>query len=150
MRRTDSAVVDAARAAGQSSYESPVPCPQGHIGRRRLSNHSCVECHRIHQRLRWRTHRKFTVLPEHKLWINARRRSRKQGLLFTITEADIRNVWPKDNRCPVLGIELRMGEGRGPKPHSPTLDRRKPGRGYIPENIAVISCKANLIKSDET
>lgn len=62
---------------------------------------------------------------------------------------DIERVWPKDNRCPVLGLRLRSGAG-AVADESPTLDRLLPEWGYAPDNIAVISMKANRAKSNCT
>lgn len=61
-------------------------------------------------------------------------------MLFTITPADIEAVYPKDGKCPVLGIDLT----------TPSLDKIIPALGYVPGNIAVISMKANMLKGDET
>jgi hypothetical protein len=64
---------------------------------------------------------------------------------FTITLDDI--VIPR--RCPVLNIPLRVGSGRGGSTYqSPTLDRLVAAMGYVPGNVAVISHRANTIKSN--
>ena len=53
--------------------------------------------------------------------------------------------------CPVLGIPLRSGKGRGGlNDASPTLDRVIGPLGYVPGNVVVISHRANRIKSDAT
>lgn len=62
---------------------------------------------------------------------------------------DVRAVWPTDNRCPVLGIELEKGRGRQ-RNSSPTLDRINAAWGYQKGNIAVISWRANRLKNDGT
>lgn len=73
----------------------------------------------------------------------ARQRARARDIAFDIAKADI--VIPE--RCPVLGIELSGGIG---KLHdgSPTLDRIDPKQGYVKGNIAVISHRANRLKSN--
>jgi len=73
------------------------------------------------------------------------------GLECTITVDDI--VIPET--CPVLGIPLfaRIGAGRSNRDqveNSPSLDRIDNGKGYIPNNIAVISMRANMIKNNAT
>jgi hypothetical protein len=85
-------------------------------------------------------HRKLLVLA-------ARRRAKKRGLSCTIEFTDF--IIPK--RCPVLGIKLypTFG-GRGPKDHSPSLDRLDNRRGYVRGNIIVVSWRANRIKCDAT
>lgn len=77
---------------------------------------------------------------------SARDRARRLGLQCTITEADI--IIP--THCPVLGIEIRRGEKRGSSPNSPTLDRIRSKGFYTPNNIRVISWRANRLKSDGT
>lgn len=76
---------------------------------------------------------------------HARARAKKLELPFTITIDDI--VIP--NFCPILGIELKKGEGKS-HDNSPSLDRIIPSLGYVPGNIQVISYRANRIKNDAT
>jgi hypothetical protein len=78
------------------------------------------------------------------LWYAAQRRARRQGLPFEITPEDVIAVWPRDNRCPALRKTLVYGGGD----FAPTLDRLEPGLGYVRSNIAVISARANRIKSN--
>ena len=75
----------------------------------------------------------------------ARKRARKAGLPCSIAAVDI--VIPAV--CPILGIRLRFNVGKREN-NSPSLDRIDPNLGYIPENIAVISYRANRIKSNGT
>jgi hypothetical protein len=80
----------------------------------------------------------------------ARARAKKAGLEFSITEHDV--VIP--SHCPVLGIELSFGLGRGKgQSHAErdgraSLDRIENSKGYIPGNVIVVSFRANRIKSD--
>ncbi|WP_266156761.1 hypothetical protein [Dyella silvatica] len=53
--------------------------------------------------------------------------------------------------CPVLGLPLyRNSGGRAQGPNSPTVDRLDPDKGYVKENVKVISARANAIKSNAT
>jgi hypothetical protein len=106
---------------------------QNHVG-------TCVSCNR-------------SVFPSidpcRKLYYSAKSRAAKKGLEFNITVDDI--VIPK--RCPVLGITLKAGVGGGTVSvakleSSPTLDRIDNSRGYTPDNICVISLRANNLKRD--
>lgn len=86
-----------------------------------------------------------------KLLYAARGRAKKHGLPCTITVDDI--VIPEI--CPVLGIPLFPSVGNGRKqpaliPNSPSIDRLDNNKGYTPDNIRVISVRANDIKSDAT
>jgi hypothetical protein len=83
--------------------------------------------------------------PEVYVWRNARNRAKEKGLEFSITLDDI--VIPEF--CPVLGIKLEKGNGPF-KDASPSLDRLDNVKGYVKGNIAVISWRANRLKSDAT
>lgn len=79
--------------------------------------------------------------------ISARARAKESGVPFSITEDDI--VIP--DKCLVLGIDLVINVGLGkPSDNSPSLDRIVPELGYVPDNVVVISNRANTIKSHGT
>jgi hypothetical protein len=81
------------------------------------------------------------------MWRSARTRAKNKGLPFDLKPEDL--IIP--DQCPALGIPLKAQEGSfGPKDCSPSLDRLQPGRGYVPDNVAIISNRANRIKSDAT
>lgn len=80
----------------------------------------------------------------------ARSTARKNGLPFGITVEDIRSAWPKDNKCPIFGVDLHQNSTKGPSAASPSLDKLIPELGYVPGNIAVISHLANRMKSNVT
>ncbi|WP_299076589.1 hypothetical protein [uncultured Paraglaciecola sp.] len=53
--------------------------------------------------------------------------------------------------CPVLDIEIDYSGGKGIREdNSPSIDQLIPQRGYNPENIRVMSWRANRIKNDGT
>lgn len=72
-------------------------------------------------------------------------RAKRSGIAFTIEPADIKIP----EYCPVLGIKL-IKDGGSPMDHWASLDRINSKRGYEPDNVAVISYRANRIKSDAT
>ena len=82
--------------------------------------------------------------PEFCLWLSARRRAKKRGIEFSISTSDI----TIPDVCPILGIPLGKSGKRGPSSGSPTLDRLDNERGYVPGNVAVISHRANTLKSN--
>ena len=50
--------------------------------------------------------------------------------------------------CPILGVPIEvLGEDRN---RAASIDRLNPNLGYVPGNVAVISLRANRIKSDAT
>jgi hypothetical protein len=76
------------------------------------------------------------------LWVAAKYRAKKRGVKFSITVADV--VVPE--RCPVLGIPMDSRD----RNHAPSIDEVVQGFGYVKGNVAVISGRANRIKSDAT
>jgi hypothetical protein len=78
---------------------------------------------------------------------NAKVRAKKRGLDFNLVPSDI--IIP--THCPILGIPLFINRGgNSHTPNSPTLDRIDVRKGYVKGNVAVISMRANTIKSDAT
>lgn len=77
------------------------------------------------------------------MFYDARKRALALGLPFSIEPDDI----VISAVCPVLGISLTV---EGPRDSRPSLDRILPAAGYTPENICVVSFRANRIKSDST
>lgn len=61
----------------------------------------------------------------------------------------LETIFPKDNKCPILGIDLIWGVGKM-TPNSPSLDKIVPEKGYVKGNVAIISQKANTMKQDST
>lgn len=85
--------------------------------------------------------------PETAILGEIRKRCLARGIAFDITADDIR----APERCPILDIPLRRGgNGRGPSPDSPSVDRIIPELGYVRGNVIVISHLANSIKTNAT
>lgn len=92
----------------------------------------CVEVHPDQEVLRKR------------LWSRRRREARGRGLEFNLTLDDL--LVPLC--CPVLGIPLIPNSKSGPCANSPTVDRIDNTQGYVPDNIVVVSSKANRMKNN--
>jgi hypothetical protein len=77
----------------------------------------------------------------------AKNRARIAGVPFSLAVSDI--IIPA--ACPVLGIPLvpLMGDKKR-SDGTPSLDRIVPELGYTSGNVAIISWRANRIKSDAT
>lgn len=73
----------------------------------------------------------------------AKRNAKKAGVPFNLELSDI----TLPTHCPVLGLELKRGEGKFCDT-SPSVDRIIPELGYVKGNIAVVSWKANRIKTN--
>ena len=78
----------------------------------------------------------------------AKYRSNKKGLEYNIDTQYLISIWPKDNKCPILGTDFKSGLSN--KYQLPTLDKIYPKKGYVKGNVAVISFRANQMKSDIT
>jgi len=76
---------------------------------------------------------------------SARYRAKKIRLPFDIVKEDIKIP----EYCPVLRIPLIFGKGAICQ-NSPTLDKVIPKKGYVKDNIVVVSMRANSLKRDAT
>jgi len=74
-----------------------------------------------------------------------RARAKKNGMEFSLAKEDI--TIPET--CPVLGIPLYKMKGRAGS-NSPSLDRIRSSEGYVPNNVRVISYRANFLKNNAT
>lgn len=81
-----------------------------------------------------------------KMWYGAKKRAEKLGLPFNLELEDV--VIPEF--CPLLGIRLNTDYSDKSGETSPSLDKIYPEKGYVKGNVAIISKKANRIKSDLT
>jgi hypothetical protein len=76
------------------------------------------------------------------MWERARKRARQGAFEFALPKNSI--FVPRT--CPALGIPITAGEARSGQ--SPSLDRIRPVLGYVPDNVRVISDRANRLKGD--
>jgi hypothetical protein len=76
---------------------------------------------------------------------SARMRAKEKNLEFSIAEEDIILI----ERCPIFDIPIFYGVG-GVTDNSPSLDRIDNSKGYVKENVQVISKKGNTCKSSQT
>jgi len=121
-----------------------------------IPHHMCRECKRVDDRektARWRAanatkeqeraRQKEKERPERAMYKRAKSRALAKNIHFTIVESDI--VIPE--YCPLLEIPLKLHYG-GALDDSASLDRIDTTKGYTPENIRVISRKANIMKGN--
>jgi hypothetical protein len=76
---------------------------------------------------------------------NSKMRAKRSNMEFTITENDI----SIPECCPVLGIPLYRSK-RENWNNSPSIDRIDNTKGYIKDNVVVVSRRANILKKDAT
>jgi hypothetical protein len=89
-------------------------------------------------------HREYRKQNPLKYLINqARYRAKKKGEEFSIRLEDLE----VPTHCPVFGIPLFFCEGKRSK-NSFSLDRLDNSRGYVKDNVRIISFWANQMKGD--
>lgn len=78
----------------------------------------------------------------------AKKRSHKKGLPQPDFDWKfLKEIYPKDAKCPILGLELRPSD-KIISPNSPTLDRIDPTKPYTKDNVVIICNRANRLKSN--
>lgn len=81
-----------------------------------------------------------------------KRQSAAKKMPFDLTPDYLIQIFPKNSKCPVLGIKMIWGDKtekfKGPRMNSPSLDKLKPELGYVMGNVNWISMRANYIKQD--
>jgi hypothetical protein len=83
------------------------------------------------------------------LWHNALKRANIKNIKFTITIDDVKKLIPKNLKCYLLEINLSTNNIIK-KDNSFTIDRKDSTKGYIKDNIQIISDKANRSKNNAT
>jgi hypothetical protein len=80
-----------------------------------------------------------------------RSRAKKRGMEFDLVAADL---YPLPTHCPVFkDIELKYWtrrEGKSGRKNwaAASIDRRDSSRGYVKDNVAIMSLRANTLKRD--
>lgn len=119
-------------------------CKRGHTTGRRTKQGSCKRCAAIKDT-------EYALNNSLSVWFKNKRNSAKlNGIEFNIT---LDNILPLPDKCPVLDIPLTsyLGKGiRGFYPDSVSLDRINPNKGYVKDNVKVISGRANRLKNNAT
>jgi hypothetical protein len=81
---------------------------------------------------------------------NCKIRAREKGVPFALKKDDI--IVP--DTCPVFGISFRIGcdpcNRNFVNSYAPSIDRIDGSKGYVKDNIVVVSCRANSIKGNAT
>lgn len=85
--------------------------------------------------------------PMHAYLIGKASTARRAGLEWTITREQVEALIPKDGLCPVMRRPLVMPGEPGPMTDRLSLDQLRPGEGYVPGNVAVLSHRANGLKA---
>lgn len=76
---------------------------------------------------------------------SSKQRAKHRNIPHTLTPEDL---LPLPTHCPVLGMILSYDSGQGDRNSQASLDEILVGEGYVPGNVAVISMRANTLKSN--
>lgn len=80
----------------------------------------------------------------YQLWLQAKTRAKKKRIEFNLNPSDVPEI---PDECPLLGILIDK-QSKKLKDNSPTIDRIDNSKGYVKDNIIIVSFKANRIKSN--
>lgn len=78
-----------------------------------------------------------------RIFSTSKHRAKRLGQEFTISRNDV----PIPTHCPITELKLEFNEGKR-RDSTYSLDRIDNSKGYIPGNVAIISWRANRIKSN--
>lgn len=165
-----------ARSSGHTKYFTGAACHKGHVTYRYTASGTCADCAHVRfkangqkapdpvkrkQTLKaWNASEKARAAKQRwkeqnpkNAWVSyalggAKERAAKAGLPFELDKDYVSAIIP--DVCPVFGTPFLFIGGKRLRPDSPTIDRLEPSKGYVRGNIAVISAKANAIKSNAT
>ncbi len=130
---------------GDRHYSTGKACCNGHTSLRYVSTGHCVSCRgsgliRGLRELSPLQRRKRDILRA------VKSQAKRRGIEFSIGIDDVE--W--NEKCPILGIDLVYFPKDGKRFNCVSLDRRDSTIGYVKNNVAAISMKANSFKSDTT
>lgn len=70
-------------------------------------------------------------------------RYKVKGVDFDLTQEYLYSIFPRDLKCPVLKVPMRINTRT-----APSLDRKDPNKGYVQGNVEFMSLRANQMKTD--
>lgn len=106
----------------------------------------CKSCENNIMKIRYNTN------PMPQILYNARIRARDQGVPFRIDINYLREIFPKNNLCPVLKIKFKFGDKNitNKKNYIPTLHRIVQSKGYVKGNCIIVSYIVSKIMREIT
>ncbi len=102
------------------------------------------------EKMKSRDKHRMLERPEYFLFSGARGRAKNRNLEFNITEQNIKKLLNETKICPFRKTNFERGSNQKAVDNSMSLDRIDSSKGYIKNNIQIISYRANIIKNDIT
>lgn len=96
------------------------------------------------QRTKWRSDNRKLDWIQRTVW-KAKERAKRKNVPFNITTAYVASIM--GDNCPIFGEPFILHGTKTGADMTPNIDRIDPVKGYVEGNIAIISSKANRIKS---
>lgn len=78
----------------------------------------------------------------------AKTRAKEKSIAFDLSREWARETWT--GKCAVTGIDFVIGDGSGPAPYSPTIDRIDRSKGYTKDNSRFVLMAVNAFKGRGT
>ncbi|PPD55712.1 MAG: hypothetical protein CTY12_00200 [Methylotenera sp.] len=85
-----------------------------------------------------------------KLFKSTARSAKRRNIEFNISYPHLLSLINSTTVCPILDVQLVIGNTHKTKNTTPSIDRVNNNVGYIDNNIQIISWKANYLKRDAT
>ena len=145
---------DIAKKAGSPKRKNPEtgkPFKEGYKdsdGRYFLYYHSVLNAETGFLREYWGSKDDYIKMLMRQIAFKTKQRCIEKNLPHDIDTDYLISIYPKDYRCPVLGLKFEYGKGQHQHNHS--LDRIIPSKGYVKGNVIFICKLANQIKNSAT
>ena len=133
-------------AAGDGLQSKCRPCDVAYQAKRRVEN---PQKRRDYEKQYLNNRRQDFDFRLNMLLNASKQRARNKNREHTITVEDIKAIYPTDGCCPIFGMKLEFNTA-GFRETSPSIDRIDSTKGYTPDNIQIISWKANRVKGYAT
>jgi protein-arginine kinase activator protein McsA len=95
----------------------------------------CKKCESISMKERYEKN------PIPQMLSNAKIRAKQKSLNFNLTSEYLKKIFPKDNKCPITGVNFQFGyknHDKKNKDFAPSLDKIIPEKGYVEGNVIVV------------
>lgn len=135
-----------AKTKNEQYYDTGKSCKHGHLSKRFTHNGCCYECVQDAGHNWYHNNKADETWRKHRMLKRTRNRARLLNIPFDVTYDDIEwNV-----TCPVLGVVLDYTGENTQNHNAASIDKVDPSKGYVKDNVRIISMRANWLKQDAT